>query len=117
LSWYDPYGSIEEEDRGVYIVEDPISAIRLAEYFSDKWPGHNASVCALMGTGFNAEKVGEIQRVACTHPVHIALDKDATGHAFAMARKWHGAFYACRVIVLGKDIKDSTDEEIAALPL
>jgi DNA primase len=70
---------------------------------------------AILGTGVNAEKIAEIQKKS-TH-VLIALDADATGQAFAMARKWGNAFDTCRVIVLSKDIKDSSDEELATLPL
>jgi hypothetical protein len=34
-----------------------------------------------------------------------------------MARKWGQGFAECRVIVLEKDVKDMTDEEIGLLPL
>ena len=119
LSWYEPNGPVEEYERGIYVVEDQLSAMRLVEYFETQLPGHNCSAVALLGTGINAAKVGEIQRqdvdARCT--VHIALDKDATGAAFAMARKWGQAFTECRVIVLEKDIKDMTDEEVEELPL
>jgi hypothetical protein len=64
----------------------------------------------------NAAKVAEIQK-AKAPAVWIALDADATGQAFAMARKWGAAFNYCRVCVLPKDIKDMTDEELASLPL
>jgi hypothetical protein len=117
MSWYHVEGNAEDGDRGVYVVEDQISAMRLIEYFEQQWPGHDASAVALLGTGLNASKVAEIQRVARDRPVHIALDADATGHAFAMARKWGQAFARCRVVVLSKDIKDSTDKELTELAL
>lgn len=117
LSWYrndfddPPY-------LGVYLVEDQLSAMRLLAYFESEYgEQYTASVAALMGTGINASKVAEIQRVAGDSRVHIALDKDATGAAFAMARKWGQAFNECRVVVLDKDIKDCTDDEVAQLPL
>jgi hypothetical protein len=119
LSWYHPSGNIEEYDRGIYLVEDQLSAMRLIEYFETQWPGHNASAVALLGSGINASKVGEIQRADRDHnrTVHIALDKDATGAAFAMARKWGQAFTECHVLVLDKDIKDMSDDEVGELPL
>jgi hypothetical protein len=117
LSWYTiPHHTDEDHDYGVYLVEDQLSAMRLIEYFETSAYQY-ARVCALLGTGLNAQKVGEIQRVAGGSRVHFCLDRDATGHAFAMARKWGQAFNKCRVIVLEKDIKDSTDEELDKLPL
>lgn len=90
------------------IVEDQISAMRLAEY------GETLAVCAILGTGINAQKVHEIQSEFISF-VTIALDADATGQAFAMARKWGPAFESCRVCVLPKDIKDMTPGELDAL--
>jgi hypothetical protein len=105
-SWY---GHAKEGYSDVILVEDPLSAMRIVE-FKPTW-----CAVALLGTGVNAEKIAEIQRKV--EHVYIALDADATGQAFAMARKWGSAFASCRVIVLSKDIKDSTDEELASLPL
>lgn len=97
---------------GIVLVEDSLSAMRLVEFDS------SLRTVAILGTGVNAEKVREIQRASVDYDeVMIALDADATGQAFAMARKWGNAFRKCRVIVLSKDIKDSSDEELASLPL
>jgi DNA primase len=94
------------------LVEDSLSAMRLVEFDS------SLRTVAILGTGVNAEKVREIQRASVDYDeVMIALDADATGQAFTMARKWGNAFRKCRVIVLSKDIKDSSDEELASLPL
>jgi len=119
LSWYSPQENIEDGDRGIYLVEDQLSAMRLVEYFAREFPGHNMAAVALLGSGINAGKVAEIQQQDLEHnrTVHIALDKDATGAAFAMARKWGQAFTSCRVIVLEKDIKDCSDDELSRLPL
>ena len=112
LSWY---GDRITSPR-VLLVEDPISAMRALSFFEDNnYPLYR--VCALMGTGVNASKIAEIQREAGIGDVHIALDADATGQAFAMARKYGQAFKACRVVVLSKDIKDMADDELSALPL
>jgi hypothetical protein len=93
----------------VHIVEDPISAMRLAEVEQPR------RVVSILGTRVNAGKIAELQKHAFS--VVIALDADATGQAFAMARKWGQAFDSTRVVVLSKDIKDCTDEEIGELPL
>jgi hypothetical protein len=115
LSWYQA-STAKDQDIGTVLVEDPISAMRLIEYLNESDDSYTGKVVALLGTGLNAEKVAEIQRNS-RHRVTIALDKDATGQAFAMARKYGQAFSECRVVVLSKDIKDSTDTEIGALPL
>jgi hypothetical protein len=112
LSWYH---TGKAKTHGAYLVEDQLSAMRLLKFLTTN--GKPARVVALLGTGLNAAKVAEIQRIARGSPVSICLDKDATGHAFALARKWGQAFSTCRVIVLSKDIKDSTDSELVDLPL
>jgi hypothetical protein len=101
-SWYG-YGET------VIIVEDPLSAMRIVSFKP------SSRAVAILGTGVNAAKIGEIQRLS--RHVQIALDADATSQAFTMARKWGNAFATCRVCVLSKDIKDSTDEELSQLPL
>jgi hypothetical protein len=103
MSWYNNLN----HNGPVYIVEDPISAMRLGDI--DK------RAVAILGTGVNAGKIAELQRNTCF--LAIALDADATGQAFTMARKWGQAFDSTRVIVLTKDIKDCSDEELGALPL
>lgn len=79
------------------LVEDQISALKLAWYV-------DLTAVAILGTGLNEEKVAELQRN--TKSILIALDADATGQAFSMARKWGQAFQSCRVIILDKDVKD-----------
>ena len=111
-SWYGKGGE------AVIMVEDPLSAMRITSYWeSVEGEGFPVQAVAILGTGVNAEKIREIQQVAKEADVYIALDADATGQAFAMARKWGSAFKRCRVIVLSKDIKDSSDAELAALPI
>jgi hypothetical protein len=85
------------------LVEDQISAMCVA---------NNSYVCAvaLLGTGVNEKKISEIQRHA--RHIIIALDSDATGQAFSHARKWGAAFDSCRVVILQRDIKDDTLENI-----
>jgi orotidine-5'-phosphate decarboxylase len=47
----------------------------------------------------------------------IALDADATGNAFALARKWGRAFDSCKVLVLKQDIKDMPLSDLTSLNL
>ena len=113
LSWYKPADRNDENDCSfnsniVLLVEDQLSAMRAAEYL-------HVTTCALLGTGINAEKVAEIQQSASY--VIIALDSDATGQAFAMARKWGQAFDSCKVLVLTQDIKDMPLEQLKALSI
>jgi hypothetical protein len=105
MSWY----GIGEIDSPTVLVEDPISAMRLVGFK----PAYRA--VAILGTGINAGKIAELQRN--NHSIVIALDADATGQAFAMARKWGQAFDSTRVVVLSRDIKDCSDDELARLPL
>jgi len=90
-------------DGPVVLVEDQISAIRVA------WDTCLSAV-AILGTGVNQEKVAELQR--CTSRILIALDADATGQAFSIARKWGQAFDSCKIIILDKDIKDETPDVV-----
>lgn len=117
MSWYtSPTSDEDYVPPNTYLVEDPISAMRLVSYL-EKIIGSGSYVCALMGTGVNANKIAEIQKMAKKGNVSIALDADATGQAFALARKWGSAFYSCNVVVLSKDIKDMSNNELKELPL
>lgn len=104
LSWYHPRYRCTNRD--VLVVEDQLSAMRAAEHL-------NLVACAILGTGLNAEKVQELQKH--THYLTIALDADATGQAFAMARKWGQAFANCKVLVLSQDIKDMSLKDLTNL--
>lgn len=99
-SWYKSTLGIA---RAVVLVEDQISAMRLAQDAS-------VDAVALLGVSLNAEKVADIQRRG--NNVVIALDADATRTAFEHARTWGAAFKSCRVTVLTKDVKDMTPEEL-----
>jgi len=104
-SWY---GAVQGDK--LVLVEDQISAMRLA------YERPQYTTCAILGTGINAQKVFEMQQQDFPGVV-IALDADATGQAFALARKWGPAFESCRVLVLPCDIKDMTKEQLDALPV
>ena len=83
------------------VVEDSISAAKCYEA--------GVRACALLGTGLNAERVRELQQFK---KIILALDADATGLAFAHARKWGAAFESCKVQVLQKDLKDTPKSAI-----
>jgi hypothetical protein len=87
----------------VLAVEDQLSAIRAHQFLG-------VATVALLGTGVNQEKIGAIQKH--TDSLVIALDKDATGQAFAIARKWGQAFKSCRVLILEDDLKDAPLEKL-----
>lgn len=113
LAWYYPADPNDDNDcyahpDKVLLVEDQLSAMRAVDHL-------NVATCALLGTGINAEKVAEIQQNA--KYVVIALDSDATGHAFNMARRWGQAFDSCKVLVLTHDIKDMPLEQLKALSI
>jgi hypothetical protein len=113
LSWY---GASRPEC--LVLVEDQLSAMRLTSFWESlEGEAYPVTAAAILGTGVNAEKIREIQQVAQSCDVWIALDADATGQAFAMCRKWGSAFKRCNVCVLSKDIKDSSDEELSSLPI
>lgn len=104
LAWYHPLRC--DRQARVIIVEDMLSAMRYAEHLE-------GVAVALLGTGVNEGKIAEIQRH--TASITIALDKDATGQAFAMARKWGQAFLSCRVLILDEDIKDMPLDKLKSL--
>ena len=112
-SWYGA-----DAPQHTYLVEDQLSAMRIVDYWrqleNESYP---VAACALLGVGLNAGKVAEIQRVGKRGGITIMLDADATGLAFALARKWGPGLNNCQVCVLSKDLKDMDNEEISALPL
>lgn len=86
------------ETRTVWLVEDQISALKLA--------ARGIRAVALLGTNITLEALSEIQKQADS--IVIALDADATAKAFILARKYGSAFKSCQVKILTKDIKDDS---------
>jgi hypothetical protein len=117
MSWYSWYYNPNdvEMERIIFLVEDPISAMRLVNYWDTEQVHGNNFAVSILGTGVNAGKIAELQRNSSR--LVIMLDADATGQAFYMARKWGQAFDYTRVVVLSKDIKDCSDDDLAKLPL
>lgn len=89
------------------LVEDQLSAIKLSAYGVDS--------VALLGVpdvrynGYSGtDRVMEIARRAKGREVLVALDADATELAFLFARKWGHAFQSIRVVMLTRDLKDTS---------
>ena len=99
LSWYRPHMGDQ-----VLVVEDIPSAVRAAWY---------VDTVALCGGTCGPEYALEIQRY---YPnVTWALDADATTQAINLHRKYGTLFESSTVLVLEKDIKDMTEEELCTI--
>lgn len=97
-AWYTQTGSVE----ATVLVEDQLSAMRLWQL------GYNA--VALLGASVSDERAVEIERNQVV-PVWLALDADAFAAGCMAAKRRH---WIDRVVLLERDIKDITDEEIEA---
>ena len=104
-SWHEPGWLERHSDTAhkIVIVEDQMSAMVCA----------SGGLCAvaLLGTSLNNDKVREI---AMDRPreVLLALDADATDTAFKLARKWALAFERMRVVVLERDLKEESRDDV-----
>jgi hypothetical protein len=86
------------------IVEDQLSAIKVMTAGLNSW--------ALLGVNMDGGKAREIQRTTDSEGVIFALDPDASGAAWEMARDWGLVFPKVRVALLDKDLKDTALSEI-----
>lgn len=100
LAWYMTHTG----QRVCLVVEDSPSAIRASRYINS---------VALLGTGCSPDYAKEIS--AHCREVVWALDADATGQALKLHRKYSILFEHSRVLVLPKDIKDMTEDELCEL--
>lgn len=101
LAWY----KWKRASKSLVIVEDQVSAIKLAPYLH---------AVALLGTNLSEAKVEEIREEGYDH-IHLALDNDATMEAVKAQLKWQHRLPQLCVRGLAKDIKDMNDEEFTAL--
>ena len=101
LSWYKT-----TKDAPTVLVEDIPSAVRA--YMN----GVNA--VALLGTAIGLDKAMEIAEYA-TRPIIVALDQDATAKAFKHVERYNLLWDNPQVLVLHKDLKDMTAEELEEL--
>jgi hypothetical protein len=88
----------------VVIVEDQLSAMKVAQA--------GFVGVALMGTHLEAGRVREIAMQSQASEVIIALDNDASAVAFRMARDWGLAFKQVRVVMLERDLKDVSRQQV-----
>ena len=85
----------------VVIVEDTPSAVRVAQY---------ADAVAINGGGIGPDYAQEI--AAHYRNVVWALDADATATAIDMHTRFAILFNQSRVMILEKDFKDETEEDL-----
>ena len=104
LSWY-PKGYGLDQKSKLVIVEDQLSAIRASTYMD---------AVALIGTNLSENKVADIIK-AKKRRVIIALDKDATGKAAILVKKYRVLFDSVELLPLDKDLKDMSRDELEDL--
>lgn len=98
LGWNKTYRNPEQ----VVVVEDIPSAIRLGEF--------GVRAVSLLGTHMTEEAKDELIQEATD--VAFALDRDAYAKAQGLARDMRIHFRECTAVLLPKDFKDQTDEEV-----
>ena len=99
MAWY-----VNHTTPGVIIVEDQLSALRASSFLTS---------VALLGTNLSEERVAEIKKAGYS-PVYLALDNDAIATAVKYVVKYRSVL-PMQLVRLSKDIKDQTEEELAAL--
>lgn len=97
LAWY---RYLRKSDTLV-LVEDQVSAIRLAPY---------VDACALLGTHISDAKADEIIQQKYKR-VFLSLDADATSTAIKMQLLWRNRIKNMYVLGIHKDIKDMNKED------
>jgi len=103
-SFYFPGSGLYRRQQTLVAVEDQVSAIKVAQ--------EGFTAVALCGTTVNMDKIREWSTLSPAQ-VLIALDADATGEAFKIARRWGLAFPVVRVVMLERDLKDELSSDIA----
>lgn len=97
LAWFHSY----PDSPMVLVVEDWVSAMRASRY---------ANTVALLGTGCNEDYAQEI--AAHKRRVVWALDADATQQSLRLEKKYRLFFDSSMALLLGKDFKDESEEEL-----
>jgi len=101
ISWYT---KLTSPNVGTIIVEDIPSAVRASKWIT--------RACALLGTGCGPDRAEEIARVA-QRPIMVALDQDATTHAFDMVERYSLLWGdGTKVLALKKDLKNMNDDDL-----
>lgn len=94
--------------RGVVLVEDIPSAVRVAEL------GIYTHAVSLNGTHISDSIVEELRSNCASGEIILALDEDASEKALEYARKLNLVLGRIRVILLMRDFKDMSDKEAKA---
>jgi hypothetical protein len=99
-SWY----KFRRASKVLVIVEDQVSAIKLAPY---------VHALALLGTNLSEAKVNEIPKEGPEKydSIYLCFDNDAIGTAVKTQLDWVSVLPNMRILGLQKDIKDMTDDE------
>jgi hypothetical protein len=103
MAWYVTTEPVSDE---LFLVEDQLSAIRLAS--------EGRMAAALLGTSINYNKLVDIQRFMATFSkvgrIHLALDPDATPRAVQLWNEYRGVL-PLQVKYIAKDFKNMSTEE------
>ena len=97
LSWYKT-----NPDVPTVVVEDIPSAVRASQH---------VNAVALLGTSIGFGKAAEIAAHA-PRPIIIALDQDATAQSFKYAKRYGLMWDNPEILLLPKDLKDMTEDEL-----
>ena len=100
LSWYR-----KDQTSGTVLVEDIPSAVRSSQH---------VNAVALLGTGVGLTKAQEIAEYA-PRPIIVALDQDATSESFRVVMRYRMLWDNPQVMMLTKDIKNMTNEQVQKL--
>jgi len=99
-----PRTPVKERMGPLIVVEDQVSALKVARRFDS---------VALLGTNLSLDRMMEIETVLNgDRPLLFALDPDARSKAFDFVRQHGMMLPVTGTILLDKDPKDATDEEI-----
>jgi len=98
--WLDWWGG--GPDKGLVVVEDTISACRLA--------GLGYPSVALLGTSISNPQAKEISTIANRRPVYLALDRDAFAKSLHLAKR-HAHIVQFLPVCLTEDIKNMKHED------
>jgi hypothetical protein len=102
LDWWDSRDRRSPCEAPVVVVEDTISACRLA--------GLGYQSVALLGTSISNPQAREIAQVANGRPVYLALDRDAFTKALHLAKR-HAHIVKFLPVCLTEDIKNMKDDD------
>jgi DNA primase len=101
----EPAGILNNAHLPLLVVEDQLSALKASKWLNS---------VALCGTNLSDGKVVDLTKTHAKHVI-IALDNDASHKAVDYLRKYSVFFDKLSVLLLDKDIKDCSENEIVKL--